>query len=235
MSLDRQIRSQRAAIALATVAFVILSALVHLGLGSAIDSLLPHFRTAAPDIITRMSISELATPTPTPVPTPTPRPTAAPSHVPAARTPVRSNKPRAIAVKPPKGHRQNAPSDARTPAPTASSVPYAETSPTQAPAVASPTPEAPQTIIESQFKHRAEPDYPPVCAQEGITGRVVVEITIGPDGSLVSAAVGQTSGFPCLDEAALAAAKESTYEAPEVDGRAATKTYLIVYDFTLDS
>jgi protein TonB len=89
--------------------------------------------------------------------------------------------------------------------------------------------------IDGHFKHSVSPDYPSICRDEGVTGRVVVDVTIGPDGSLQYAGVGQTSGFTCLDDAALAAAKESTYDPPEVDGRPATRTYLIVYDFTLDS
>jgi len=104
---------------------------------------------------------------------------------------------------------------------------------TESPSPTATATEEPQR--DAHFINRVQPQYPSICIDQGASGRVVVDVTIGPDGSLVSAVLGQTSGFPCIDDAALAAAKESTYEPSEVDGRPATQTYLIVYDFTLDS
>jgi TonB family protein len=74
-----------------------------------------------------------------------------------------------------------------------------------------------------------------MCQDEGATGRVTIEVRIDPDGSLAAAWVGQTSGFACLDAAALEAAKESTYNPPEVDNRPVAETYLILYEFSIDS
>jgi protein TonB len=77
--------------------------------------------------------------------------------------------------------------------------------------------------------------YSSICIAQGAEGTVVIDITIGPDGSVVGAQVGQTSGYACLDDASLEAAKESSYQAPERDGRPVPETYRIVYDFRIDS
>ena len=92
-----------------------------------------------------------------------------------------------------------------------------------------------QSATQATFKRKVVPDYPQVCANENAAGHVIVDVTIDAGGSLAAAWVGQTSGFACLDEAALDAAKESTYNPKEVDGRPVAETYLILYEFSIDS
>ena len=110
--------------------------------------------------------------------------------------------------------------------------------PPPAPApIASATPDtsAPLAASPATFKYKALPEYPRLCIEEGAGGSVTVYVTIDADGSLAAAWVGQTSGFPCLDAAALGAAKESRYNPPEVGGRPVAETYRILYEFSIDS
>ena len=54
-------------------------------------------------------------------------------------------------------------------------------------------------------KGNIPPGYPPLSAELGEQGTVVVRMQIGPDGFVTSADVVQTSGYPRLDGAAVAA------------------------------
>jgi protein TonB len=226
-------RRRRWEIALATLAFVALSGAAHLFIGSVIDAHLPHW--TVPDdeqVMTRTTLARLvATPPPTPIPTPPP-PRPAQERRADANSPQRFSHaipPRARSSRMPERSVPVAP-------PPAPATPLPQPDETAAPlATQEPESDATQPATDATFRYRAQPGYTPLCEQEGATGSVVIDVTIGPGGSLVSVDVGQTSGFPCLDAAALAAAKESTYNPPEVGGRPATKTYIIVYDFTIDS
>jgi TonB family protein len=57
----------------------------------------------------------------------------------------------------------------------------------------------------------ATPLYPPVARQAGESGRVIVRISLNPDGSVASAGVFKSSGFADLDQSAINAAIATRY------------------------
>jgi TonB family protein len=63
------------------------------------------------------------------------------------------------------------------------------------------------TVVNARAPH---PSYWPVISGGPI--RMAVEVTIGPDGRLVDARIAQSSRYMVLDQAALEAARESTYK-----------------------
>lgn len=228
---------ERTAIAIATLAFIGISSLAHLAIGGYLEAHLPHWSATSPDqtpFILGVGSIEKIKPTPAPTPTSTPPPLHARPDT----------KPTRDARRQPRQPSMKAPFDRSTPWPGASEIPQPlPQSSAGPPAVGTPEPiatgvpteAAPQPASPATFKHKVVPDYPPLCANEGAAGSVTVEVTIDSDGSLAAAWVGQTSGFACLDAAALAAAKESTYNPPEVGTRPVAETYLILYEFSIDS
>lgn len=57
--------------------------------------------------------------------------------------------------------------------------------------------------IDPRFKRRFQPDYPPTSKRLGEEGSVTVDLLVGPDGKVLEAKVGTSSGYPRLDEAAV--------------------------------
>ncbi|HEY0798754.1 MAG TPA: energy transducer TonB [Candidatus Baltobacteraceae bacterium] len=90
---------------------------------------------------------------------------------------------------------------------------------------------APGTILDARFISRVEPTYPEIAREQDAHGSATVLVTIGPSGTVISARVGQSTGFNSLDNAAIEAARSSTFLPPVIDGRPATATYRVVYDF----
>jgi TonB family protein len=118
------------------------------------------------------------------------------------------------------------PAAASTPqAPAATAVQVAS-APQQAAAVY-----APGTILDARFISRQEPVYPEIAREQDARGTAIVLVTIGPRGNVLSARVSQSTGFQMLDNAALDAAHGSSFQPPVIDGKAATATYRITYDF----
>jgi periplasmic protein TonB len=74
------------------------------------------------------------------------------------------------------------------------------------------------------------PAYPPAAVASGIAGKVRVEIAVDEHGRVVSARILQGLG-PGFDEAALAAARASTFEPALRCGRPSVSTFKIAYSF----
>jgi len=105
---------------------------------------------------------------------------------------------------------------------------------TVAPPAADATPVyAPEMVVEARFVHQAQPDYPEVAKAQNAQGTAVVMATIGPNGNVISTRIDQSTGNKLLDEAALAAARQSTFEPPMINGKPATETYRLEYTFAL--
>ncbi|HXM18864.1 MAG TPA: energy transducer TonB [Candidatus Tumulicola sp.] len=105
---------------------------------------------------------------------------------------------------------------------------------TPAPAPATPGSSADDgTYKDAMFLNKVSPAYPDFCKESGIQGVVIVLVTLGPDGRVLDARVEQPAGCGALDQAALEAARKSTYTAPMVNGKPATQTYRIVYTFQM--
>lgn len=90
---------------------------------------------------------------------------------------------------------------------------------------------APEVVVDARFITQRRPDYPEIAKQMGAQGTAVVLITIGPKGNVISAKISQSTGNAWLDQAALVAARGSTFQPPKIDGKPATETYRVVYEF----
>jgi TonB family protein len=116
-------------------------------------------------------------------------------------------------------------------APVASPAPEATAAVVAAAAVPAPV-YAPERVVEARVKLAAEPEFPSDPSVAGLRGTSVVLVTIGPRGAVVKVALEQSSGHAPFDRAALNAARSSLYAAPQIDGKPATASYRMVYDFS---
>jgi TonB family protein len=78
--------------------------------------------------------------------------------------------------------------------------------------------------------HAAEPDTPPMAQQQGIKGTVAVAVALDASGNVVSAAI-QRSPSAVLNNAAIEAARRSTYGAAVVACKAVPSAYEFVLGF----
>jgi TonB family protein len=77
----------------------------------------------------------------------------------------------------------------------------------------------------------ATPLYPPVARQTGESGRVIVRISLNPDGSVASAGVFKSSGFADLDQSAVNAAIATRYVATTFLCEPVAGDYVFTADF----
>lgn len=84
--------------------------------------------------------------------------------------------------------------------------------------VALPAPVA-EAFVPPAFRMRQEPAYPERARRAGVAGVVGVRIILGADGAVRQVELTVSSGSRLLDEAALEAARASTFE-PATRGRA---------------
>ncbi len=224
-------KSERQSIALVTVLFVFVSAVLHFALGGTIHAPWVHQEIAQP--VVPIVIERV--PTPRPTPTPTERPTARPQSQVKPRPLRNPSKPRISPIKPVLPITLHPPAvtpiaHSGVPAP----LPEQTSADSEQPQD-SPTPiDARDIIISARFIKRVEPNFPDVVVNQGVEGTVIVLVTIGPDGVPSDVRVWQSSGNAALDRAAMQAAQQSTYAPPEVNGEPATQTYRVIYTFLLN-
>jgi protein TonB len=72
--------------------------------------------------------------------------------------------------------------------------------------------------IDPRFKRRFQPDYPPTSRRLGEEGSVILQVLVGPDGTVQDGKVQQSSGHTRLDEAALKHALRAWRFTPGTDG-----------------
>jgi TonB family protein len=89
----------------------------------------------------------------------------------------------------------------------------------------------PAEEAESSLLHRVEPDYPEAARQQQIQGMVVLELHVGPDGSVQE--VKPVSGPPLLVQAATAAVKQWRFKPRLVSGHPAEMQTKITLNFRL--
>jgi protein TonB len=85
----------------------------------------------------------------------------------------------------------------------------------------------------ADWRNRVTPVYPAGARAERQTGRVLVTVNVSSTGEATSVRVSASSGVRALDEAALLAARESTYNPRVVDGTAVPDTVVVPYTFRL--
>lgn len=171
---------------------------------------------------------------------------------PAAR---RSSRTAAPAVAP---HAVAAPTPAPSPAPTASQATQV-TQASQAPASAQPTagqaatataaasassaapPNAHETIATAAPKsvphadcRIVKPSYPELSRRREETGTAAVRFVIGTTGAIEAISLVKSSGFPRLDDAAVAALRQSTCQPYVENGAPVRASYTQAFTFGLD-
>jgi protein TonB len=104
-----------------------------------------------------------------------------------------------------------------------------------APPAPPPPPSAPVRaggdIKEPKRIHYVEPTYPTIAKQAKVSGMVIIEATIGKDGSVRDAKVLRPA--PLLDEAALAAVKQWKYTPTTLGGVPVEVLLIVTVNFTL--
>ncbi len=202
-------------------AFVI-SILVHFFLAPILPNMKQHTEEQTVEKVSVTKKITVKPPTPPP-PTPTPPPpkqTPPPKPQPQQQqhTVIKLNVPKTTShssttsneakyVPPPKGSEEGIPQG------TVASAPPnpVNTAPAGTPKPACKTPYQDATVV-----NQAQPEYPDSARDLGLGEvQVAVTVTIAPDGSLQSATISQSAGNMALDQAALAAARQSTY-APKI-------------------
>jgi protein TonB len=83
-------------------------------------------------------------------------------------------------------------------------------------------------------KGNIPPGYPLLSAQLGEQGIVVVQMQIGPDGFVTVVQLLQTSGYPRLDQAALAALKNWRFTPAVENGQPVPSAQVLPVRFRLD-
>jgi TonB family protein len=110
-----------------------------------------------------------------------------------------------------------------------------------APVITKPTPKpeptpkpVPKTVsggvVNSKATNLVKPSYPQAARAVGAKGAVNVQVTIGENGSVISASA--VSGHPLLRPAAEAAARQSKFSPTLLSGQPVKVTGVIVYNFT---
>lgn len=100
---------------------------------------------------------------------------------------------------------------------------------------APPPPRAAVTLlprVDAAASH--EPEYPPASRRLGEQGTVILDVLVDETGRAIDAKVVQSSGFPRLDEAALAGVKTNYRFAPgTVDGKPQAMRYTFKFTWRL--
>jgi protein TonB len=219
---------------------IILSLLIHVAVGAFIPDLKNQHENEEVEKVSvtkkiQVRVPTPPPPTPTPAPTPTPNPhqTPPPKKVLPQPKPLKvnlvhttSNKAGASTentVSQPKTGSENG-----APGGTGTAVAPPAPAGTPKPACANPN-------VEATVTNPVQPDYPESARDLGLGAvSVEVEVTVGPSGNLIDAKVYKSSSNMAIDQAALRAARQSTYSPKLVDCQPATGNYLFRADFQPD-
>jgi TonB family protein len=91
----------------------------------------------------------------------------------------------------------------------------------------------PETTARAHLRRKVEPEYPADARARGVEGEVLIDLVIGADGHVLQATV--VSGHPLLNDAALAATKQWTFDPYVLNGRAVEIATRIRVTFSLIS
>lgn len=84
------------------------------------------------------------------------------------------------------------------------------------------------------WKRRVAPAYPSAARTAKQTGRVLVVVKVNALGQVISASIYRSSGFPSLDQAALVAARASSYNPKRIAGIPLPDSVTLPYVFRLE-
>src|SRR5262249_55465371 len=89
----------------------------------------------------------------------------------------------------------------------------------------------PGGMLSASATRRVQPSYPPLAMQAGVSGAVMVEVTINEEGEVIAARA--LSGHPLLQDAAIEAARQWTFSPTMVDGKPVKVVGAITFNFSL--
>jgi TonB family protein len=225
---------------------ILISLALHLLLGPLINF---KQEETPPEQVHKVTISKMPTPPPTPPPTPKPTPTPPPTPPPKTTPPPHTPDPKVVKLKVntikqhtnkggpsenanthTEGSTQgnpagNANTGATGPPATAPPAP-----PTPAPPTPTPPPTCAKPNADATVVNAVAPDTPALAQQQGITGEVIVEIQLDEHSHLINAKVTKSPN-PILNNAALAAARQSTFQTEISNCRPMASSYNYLVEF----
>jgi protein TonB len=195
----RQLRAAGARNKGGLAALVGLTALVHVGAIVALHrpaTIEPVQPTVQPLAI------EIAPPPPPPPPPEPPKPQPR-----VVRTPVKAAPPLPVV----------SPQAVDNGPPTADTVQVATApAPAPAPVVAAPPPPLPEPVTEARgfvgYRNNPAPDYPALAQDRGMQGRVILKVHVLASGKADNVTVDKSTGFKILDDAAVKAVLQWTFD-----------------------
>ncbi len=222
-------------------AFVI-SLVAHFAIGSILPNFAQRHEEQQVEKVTmakktRVRVPTPPPPTPTPPPSPTPKPETTPppkqQHVVQPKLKVNlvhttsksaSGSTENTVAQPKTGSENGAPQGQGTGPPAPATAPPG----TPKPACANPN-------VEATVTNPVQPDYPESARDLGLGAVTVeVEVTVAPSGNLVDAKIYKSSSNMSIDQAALRAARQSTYSPKLVGCQPTQGDYLFRADFQPD-
>jgi TonB family protein len=87
-------------------------------------------------------------------------------------------------------------------------------------------------VLNNDAIKRVEPTYPPLARAAAVSGSVVVELTVGEDGTVIGAKA--LSGHPLLKDSAVAAAKGWKFKPTTLSGKPVKVIGTITFNYNLD-
>lgn len=212
-----------------------ISLLVHFFLVPILPNMKSHTEDQTVEKVSVTKKIQVKVPTPPP-PTPTPPP---PKQTPPPKPQPKQQPQTRLRIQPPKTTSNNAAtttnenkyvppahgSESGVPAGNAASGPPGPPAPTAPPGTPKPACQTP--FQDARAVQIAQAEYPESARDQGLGEvEVSVKVTVGPDGNLVGPPVIlQGSGNMAMDQAALAAARQSTYAPQIVNCQPTTGTY----------
>ncbi|OYV37537.1 MAG: hypothetical protein B7Z83_04710 [Thiomonas sp. 20-64-5] len=131
-----------------------------------------------------------------------------------------------------------APTPSQTPPP-APAAPGTETEPGQSPSVTSSAPPTATPTMETAASYKAEyldnppPPYPRLSRQLGEEGTALLKVQVGPDGRALQVKLMSSTGYPRLDDAAVATVAQWRFVAATRNGQAVTSWVLVPIKFRI--
>lgn len=181
----------------------------------------------------RVRIPTPPPPTPTPPPTPPPPKATPPPHQQktAPQPKLKINVPHLSNAGPATEQKYVAPKQGSE-----NGVPSGQGTGSPSPATAPPGPQCKVPYQDATATNAVQPDYPDSAREMGLGNVTVeVEVTVGPTGQLTAASIAHSGGNMAIDQAALRAARNSTYAPKIVNCKPVSGTYLFQADFSADS
>lgn len=218
---------------------IVISLFIHFAVGAFLPNLANQHENNEVEQVTMAKKVKVKVPTPPPKPTPTPPPTPTPNpqNTPPPKKPVQQPKALKVNLVHTTSNTAGGSTEATVAQPKSGSeqgAPGGTGNATSAPA-ATPKPACANPNVEATVTNPVQPDYPESAKDLGLGAvSVDVEVVVGPSGNLISASVYKSSSNMSIDQAALRAARQSSYSPKLINCQPTTGNYLFKADFQPD-